>query len=104
MPFASHFGQDPMANFYCIQNMQKNLWVICFALNYSLSSVNSIGSNLWVLFRMSVNVFSSKRLYNSIIQNVFSVFLNLLIEFQKMIIGLRHYGKTIGCYYNDVFT
>ena len=25
MPFASHFGQDPMANFtYCIQNMQKN--------------------------------------------------------------------------------
>jgi hypothetical protein len=100
MPFASHFGQDPMANFtYCIQNMQKNfMGYLLQPINYSLSSVNSVGSEFMGAIQNVRKMFSVVRDFiTSIIQKVFGIFLNLLIEFQKMIIGLKDtMGKTIG--------
>jgi len=100
MPFAGHFGQDPMENFtYCIQNMQKNfMGYLLQPINYSLSSVNSVGSEFMGAIQNVRKMFSVVRDFiTSIIQNVFGVFLNLLIEFQKMIIGLKDtMGKTIG--------
>ena len=100
MPFASSFGQDPMENFtYCIQNMQKNLMgYLLEPVNYSLSSVNSIGSEFMGAINNVRKMFSFVRDFiTNIIKSVFGVFLNILIEIQKLIIGLKDtMGKTIG--------
>ena len=74
MPFASQFGQDPMANFtYCIQNMQKNfMGYLLQPINYSLSSVNSIGSEFMGAIQNVRKMFSVIRDFiTSIIQKVF---------------------------------
>ena len=100
MPFSSYFGQDPMENFtYCIQNMQKNfMGYLLEPVNHSLSSVSSIGTQFTEAIQNVRKMFSSIRDFiTSIVQKIFGVFLNLLIEFQKLIIGLKDtMGKTVG--------
>jgi hypothetical protein len=100
MPFAGSFGQDPMENFtFCIQNMQKNLMgYLLEPINYSLSSANSIGSEFMSSINNVRKMFAAVRDFiTNIIKSVFGVFLNILIEIQKMIIGLKDtMGKTIG--------
>lgn len=84
---------------YCVQNTQMNLMgYLLQPLNYMISSLTSIGGQ----FSESINnirmMFSSVRGFVSdIIQNVFGVFLNLIIEFQKIIISIKDMvGKMIG--------
>jgi len=84
---------------YCVQNTQMNMMgYLLQPLNYMISSLTSIGSG----FSESINnirvMFSSIRNFVSdIIQNVFGVFLNLIVEFQKMIISIKDMvGKMIG--------
>ena len=100
MPFSSYFGQDPMENFtYCIQNMQKNfMGYLLEPVNHSLNSVASIGTQFTDAIQNVRKMFSSIRDFiTSIVQKIFGVFLNLLIEFQKLIIGLKDtMGKTVG--------
>jgi len=84
---------------YCVQNTQMNMMgYLLQPLNYMISSLTSIGGQ----FSESINnirkMFSSIRGFVSdIIQNVFGVFLNLIVEFQKIIISIKDMvGKMIG--------
>jgi hypothetical protein len=67
-------------------------------LNYMITSLTSVGGQ----FNEAINnirvMFSSIRNFVSeIIQNVFGVFLNLIVEFQKIIISIKDMiGKMIG--------
>ena len=84
---------------YCVQNTQTNM------MGYLLEPINSLIGNLTSVgtqFSGALNnvrvMFSSIRDFvTSIIQNVFGVFLNLIIEFQKMMISIKDMlGKMIG--------
>jgi hypothetical protein len=84
---------------YCVQNTQMNMMgYLLQPLNYMVTSLTSIGGE----FADSINnirvMFSSIRNFVSqIIQNVFGVFLNLIVEFQKIIISIKDMvGKMIG--------
>lgn len=103
MPFASYLGPEgtnPSENFtYCIQNMQTNyMQYLLQPLNYNLNVVGSVSSTL-------VNSINSVReffdyLRNqaiSIVQNIFGVFLNIIIEFQRNIINIKDlFSKLMG--------
>ena len=84
---------------YCVQNTQMNMMgYLLQPLNYTISSLTSIGGQ----FNESINdiriMFSSIRNFVAeIIENVFGVFLNLIVEFQKIIISIKDMvGKMIG--------
>lgn len=84
---------------HCVQNTQMNMMgYLLQPLNYMVSSLTSVGGQ----FSESINniriMFSSIRNFVSeIIQNVFGVFLNLIVEFQKIIISIKDMvGKMIG--------
>jgi hypothetical protein len=100
MPFASSFGQDPMSNFtYCIQNMQKSyMSYLLQPVNYSINLVGNMGNRLTKDLNFARTFISNIRGFiTDIIQSVFGVFFNLIIEIQRIIIGFKDMiGKTIG--------
>lgn len=84
---------------YCVQNTQMNMMgFLLQPLHYMISSLTSIGGGL----NNSINnvrvVFSSIRNFVAeIIENVFGVFLNLVIELQRMVLSIKDMvGKMIG--------
>ncbi len=84
---------------YCVQNTQVNLMgYLLQPMNYMISSLSSMSSN----FNESINqirfLFSGTRDFvSNIVQSIFGVFLNMIIEFQKMIISIKDMvGKMIG--------
>jgi hypothetical protein len=84
---------------YCIQNTQVNLMgYLLQPMNYMISSLSSMSSN----FNESINqirfLFSGTRDFvTNIVQSIFGVFLNMIVEFQKMIISIKDMvGKMIG--------
>lgn len=100
MPFASHFGVDPTENFtYCIQNMQTGfMGYLLEPVNYSLSLVNSLGGEFTESIQSIRKVLNNVRNFiSSIVQSIFGVFLNILIQFQKIIIAMKDMvGKIVG--------
>ena len=100
MPFSSFFGQDPMENFtYCIQNMQTNFMsYLLEPVNHSLANVSGLGSGFTDAIQNIRKLFSSVRNFvTSIIQNIFGVFLNILIEFQRITISFKDtMAKNVG--------
>lgn len=92
MPFASYFGHDSMQNFtYCLQTIQSNyMGYLMQPFEYNLSVLGDLGGNM-VGSLQKVRAFFSyiRNMITSIIQNVFGVFLNLIIEFQRIIIGIK---------------
>ena len=100
MPFASQFGVDPTSNFtYCIQNMQTGfMGYLLEPVNYALSMVNSLGGEFTESIQSIRNVINNMRNFlSSIVQNIFGVFLNILIQFQKIIIAMKDMvGKIVG--------
>lgn len=96
MPLSDNIEQDFV---YCVQNMQTGfMGYLLQPINYIINSLTSMGGE----FTSSLNfirtmVSSIRSLITSIIQNVFGVFLNLIIEFQKITIGIKDLvGKIIG--------
>ena len=96
MPLSDNIEQDFV---YCIQNMQTNY------MGYLLQPLTYITSNLSVMgngFMNSIDgirtMLSNIRTFaTSIIESIFGVFLNIIIEFQKIIIGMKDLiGKQIG--------
>ncbi len=84
---------------YCVQNTQMNMMgYLLQPLNYMISSLTSVGGGLNESINNIRVMFSSIRNFVSeIIQNVFGVFFNLIVEFQKMIISIKDMvGKMIG--------
>jgi hypothetical protein len=100
MPFAKTFGHDPMTNFTnCVQGMQSNyMKYLLQPLDYNVSVITNLGSNL------NTNIISIRAFINNLrnmigesIGNIFGVFLNILIEFQRTIINIKDiFGKIIG--------
>jgi hypothetical protein len=84
---------------YCIQNVQTNfMGYLLQPINYIINSLSAVGGD----FSQSLNfirtmISNIRSFFTSIIQNVFGVFLNLVIEFQKITIGIKDLvGKIIG--------
>ena len=84
---------------YCVQSMQSNF------MGYLLQPLTFItGSLTGMMGGFTGDIQNIRAMFNkvrtffsSIIQSVFGVFLNLIIEFIKIIIGIRDLiGKTIG--------
>jgi hypothetical protein len=96
MPLADNI----QTNFvYCIQSMQVNfMGYLLEPLTFITNSVSSILGSFLNEINMVRAMFNKIRSFiSSIIQSVFGVFLNLVIEFQKVTIGIIDLiGKTIG--------
>jgi hypothetical protein len=84
---------------YCVQNTQMNMMdYLLQPLNYMVKSLTSVGSGINESVNNSRGMISSIRNFISeIIENVFGVFLNMIVEFQKIIISIKDMvGKMIG--------
>jgi hypothetical protein len=96
MPFAD----DITSNFtYCIQSMQSNyMGYMLEPLTYLTGSMGSLLGNFMEEINLVRAMFDKVRTFiSAIIQSVFGVFLNLVIEFQKITIGIMDLiGKTVG--------
>lgn len=84
---------------YCIQSMQTNfMGYLLQPLTFITSSMSGILGNFMKEINLVRAMFDKIRnSISTVIQSVFGVFLNLIIEFQKIIIGIKDLiGKTIG--------
>lgn len=107
-PLYMMFAKDVESNFaYCIQNMQSSF------MGFLLQPLTFIMSQAGGLFPGIMNDINNVRgmfnkvrtLFSSIVESVFGVFLNIIIEFQKIIIGMRDLiGKSIGIMVTLVYT
>jgi len=93
-------ADDVQSNFvYCIQSMQTNfMGYLLEPLTFLTSSINNVlGSFLEEINFVRAMFDKIRNFITSIIQTVFGVFLNLVIEFQRITIGIKDLiGKTIG--------
>ena len=103
MPFAGFVGPDgtsPGENFvYCVQNMQTNFMPhLLKPVFYNLNAMGSLTSSLTDSINNIRKFFDYLRTkIKSIIENVFGVFLNIIIEFQRNIINIKDlFGKLVG--------
>ena len=96
MPLADNIEENFI---YCIQSMQTNfMGYLLEPLTYITNAIGKMQfgflddiNNIRAMFNKVRTFFSS------IIQSVFGIFLNLIIEFQRIIIGIKDLiGKTIG--------
>ena len=99
-PMYMPLADDEENNFvYCIQNMQSDfMGYLLQPLTFVTSSISSTLGNFTNDINMVRAMFDKVRTFmSSTIQSVFGVFLNLVIEFQKITISIKDLiGKTIG--------
>uniref|UniRef100_A0A6C0DH86 Hedgehog/Intein (Hint) domain-containing protein n=1 Tax=viral metagenome TaxID=1070528 RepID=A0A6C0DH86_9ZZZZ len=96
MPLSENIEKDFT---YCIQNVQTGIMgYLLQPITFVTSSLSSTMSNFMEEINMVRAMFNKIRTFiSSIIQSVFGVFLNLVIEFQKITISIKDLmGKTIG--------
>jgi len=96
MPLSDNIEKDFT---YCVQSMQTNfMGYLLQPINYIINSLSSMGGEFTQSLDYIRTMISSIRsMITTIIQNVFGVFLNLIIEFQKITIGIKDLvGKIIG--------
>jgi hypothetical protein len=100
MPFASQFGHDPMTNFvFCIGNIQKGM--MGFFLKPVIFVIH-LASNLGGMLLESIQKIREMLLWirtatSGLVADIFGVFINTLIQFQKMMIKIKDLaGKMIG--------
>jgi len=96
MPLADNIEE----NFtYCIQNMQSSfMGYLLQPLNFITGSLGTTVGNVMTEINSIRAMFNKIRtFFTEAIQSVFGVFLNLIIEFQKITIGIKDLmGKTVG--------
>jgi len=99
-PLYMGFADNVEENFnYCVQNTQLNfMGYILQPFNYILSVLSSMGGEFTQsIDYIRVMISSIRTFFTSIVQNIFGVFLNIIIEFQKIIISIKDLvGKLIG--------
>jgi hypothetical protein len=96
MPLSDDMSKDFT---YCVQNMQTNyMGYLLQPINYIINNLSNISSEFTTSFEYIRTMLSSIRSFvTSITQNIFGVFLNLIIEFQKITISIKDLvGKIIG--------
>lgn len=84
---------------YCVQNTQINLMgYIMQPFTYLINSLTSMGGNFSDNLNGIRGMISSIRTFiRNIVEDIFAVFLNLVIEFQVIMIGIKDMmGKLIG--------
>lgn len=99
LPFASHFGRDPTSNFiYCVQNTQTSyMSYLLQPIYYLISNLGEMISNLTnslQAIRGFLNYF--RNMTGGLLFNIMGVFMNILIELQKIIISLKDAMAKIG--------
>jgi len=100
MPFAGTFGHDVMSNFtHCIQNTQSDfMGYLLQPISYLMTVVNkTIGGLMEAVqdIRSFINVF--RNMITSVVQSIFGVFMNILTQFQFILIKLKDMmGKIVG--------
>jgi len=92
MPFASYLGKDPIENFsYCVGNIQKDLMgYFLNPIQYILGNFGSIAK--FVMDRIQfIRKFIDKLrdLIKTLVGDVYGMFVNILVQFQKFIIKLK---------------
>ena len=99
MPFASYFGHDTMSNFsYCIQDMQTGFMTYLLQpTNYAMSvmgdTLSSVVNDIQNVRRKISDLTGT---ITGIITSIFSVFINMIIQFQRMIIKIKSvFGKLL---------
>jgi hypothetical protein len=99
-PMYMGFADDVQQNFtYCVQTMQSNfMGHLLQPLTFVTQSLGETASGFTQDIQMVRAMFNKIRtFFSSIIQSIFGVFLNLIIEFQRTTISIRDLmGKTIG--------
>jgi hypothetical protein len=96
MPLADNVEQNFV---YCIQSMQTNfMGHLLQPLTFITGSLGGILGSFMTEINSIRAMFSKIRtFFSDIIQSIFGVFLNLVIEFQRITIGIKDLiGKTIG--------
>jgi len=92
MPFASYFGYDPTENFtQCISSTMSGLMGFFLApLNFLMSMLGSLGSVITDAVQ-GVRELQNfiRNAITGIITDVMGIFMNILIEFQKLIMGVK---------------
>jgi hypothetical protein len=84
---------------YCVQNMQTNfMGYLLQPLTYLTSSISAtMGSFVGEINMVRAMFFKIRSFIQNIFQSIFGVFLNMVIEFQRITISIRDLmGKTIG--------
>lgn len=99
-PMYMPLSEKPEEDFtYCVQNMQSSfMGHLLQPLTYITSALTTAMGSFGDKLNMVRAMFHKIRTFlSSIVQNVFGVFLNLVIEFQRITIGIKDLiGKTIG--------
>jgi hypothetical protein len=99
MPFASLFGHDPSTTFAtCTQSTLKDLMgMLLLPMEQSMNVLGTMGGGVETAINDARKIISSIRsLVTEIVQSIFGVFLNILVEMQKMMIRLKDtMGKLI---------
>ena len=96
MPLSDNIDQDFV---YCVQNMQTSfMGYLLQPINYIVSNLAFAGGEITHSLDFVRTVVSNIRsFFTDITQNIFGVFLNLIIEFQKITISIKDLiGKLIG--------
>ena len=100
MPFAGSFGHDAGKNFtYCIQSMQGNyMGYLLTPLHYITSVLgNMIGDVMKDINYVRMKIVSVVKNIMKVVADIFSIFINMMIEFQRMIIKIKDLvGKLTG--------
>lgn len=96
MPFSNDIQKDFV---YCVQNMQGNfMGYLLQPLTYVTTLLSSLGGD----FMGAINdvremVNKIRNFIGNIVQSIFGVFLNIIIQFQKITIGIKDMiSKVIG--------
>jgi hypothetical protein len=99
-PMYMPLSDDMSVDFtYCIQNITTSfMGYLLQPLTFITSTLSTLGGNFSNQINSIRQMFDKIRTFvSSIFQSIFGVFLNIIIEFQKIIIGMKDLiGKTIG--------
>ena len=92
MPLAGYLGKDPVANFsYCVGNIQKDMMGFFLEpIQYVLGMV--MGMVKWLLERIQfirVVIDGVRNMATKLFGNVYGMFVNVLVQFQKLIIKTK---------------
>jgi hypothetical protein len=96
MPLSDNMSQDFT---YCVQNITTSfMGFLLQPLTFITSTLASLGGDFSNQINNIREMFNKIRTFvSTIIQSIFGVFLNIIIEFQKIIMGMKDLiGKTIG--------
>lgn len=96
MPLSDNMSQDFT---YCVQNITTSfMGFLLQPLTFITSTLSTLGGDFANQINNIREMFNKIRTFvSNIIQSIFGVFLNIIIEFQKIIMGMKDLiGKTIG--------